>query len=155
MQRDSKGRLTIQSRSPCAGVRQICICKDFPALFRKPPSRPSPLQSRRFEIKYETSLKEPLVQLGVTKPFDTSGPSDLTRLADEDGAPVTNLVVSDVIHKTYIKVHRGREGPCVLCSLVLVDCCARAQPCAHTPPRRRRSAALCAPAPALLALRLS
>ena len=42
---------------------------------------------------------------GVSKPFDTSGPSDLTRIALEaDGQPATNLAVDDVLHKVYIKV---------------------------------------------------
>lgn len=58
----------------------------------------------RFEIEFGTSLSDALRQLGVTQPF---AGGDITRIAAAaGGAPVTDLQVSDVIHKVYIKVRR-------------------------------------------------
>ena len=57
----------------------------------------------RFEVEFGASLGKALRQLGVTKPFQGG---DITRVAAsaEDGSPVGDLVVSDVIHKVYVKV---------------------------------------------------
>lgn len=65
-------------------------------------------------MEYETSLKAPLRQLGLTRPFDSSGGSDLTAVVTLNGSPATDLYVSDVLQKVFVKVDElGTEAAAV------------------------------------------
>lgn len=63
----------------------------------------------RFEIEVSTSLSKPLQALGIRKPFEGG---DLTRIAAvSGGVGVSDLQVSDVVHKVYAKVdEEGTEA---------------------------------------------
>ena len=54
----------------------------------------------QFEVDYETSLKEPLMALGLTKPF-TIGQADLSLMAEPGQLP---LMVSEARHVTKLQV---------------------------------------------------
>lgn len=66
----------------------------------------------RFEIEYSVALGEILRSIGITAPF---GVGDLTQIAkDSAGNAVTDLVVSEVVHKVYCKVdEQGTEAAAV------------------------------------------
>lgn len=66
----------------------------------------------RFELTYSATLNDALQAMGLAAPFR---PGDLTRIAaDAGGAPVTDLSVDSVLHKTYIKVdEEGTEAAAV------------------------------------------
>ncbi|KAI7837490.1 hypothetical protein COHA_008681 [Chlorella ohadii] len=63
----------------------------------------------RFEVEFGTSLVDALRALGLSAPF---AGGDITQIAeDEQGRPIGDLQVSDVIHKVYIKVdEEGTEA---------------------------------------------
>lgn len=65
------------------------------------------LSMPKFEVSYEDSLKNELKQLGIKDAFDTSA-ADLSLMNEEH---IKNLYISDVLHKTYIKVdEKGTEA---------------------------------------------
>lgn len=62
----------------------------------------------KFEFKFDNSLKDELAALGMTDAFDDAK-ANLSGISD-----VAKLVISEVMHKTYIKVdERGTEAAAV------------------------------------------
>lgn len=62
----------------------------------------------KFEFKFDNSLKDELAALGMTDAFDDAK-ANLSGISDE-----AKLVISEVMHKTYIKVdERGTEAAAV------------------------------------------
>ncbi|MEE8575759.1 MAG: serpin family protein, partial [candidate division Zixibacteria bacterium] len=74
----------------------------------------------RFTIEYETSLVEPLKQLGMIDAFSRSA-ADFSRMFDKSYD--TNISIDDVRHKTYVKVNEeGTEAAAVTSvQMVLTD----------------------------------
>jgi serine protease inhibitor len=62
----------------------------------------------KFEFKFDKSLVDNLKALGMTDAFD-DGKADLSGISDD-----SKLIISEVMHKTYIKVdERGTEAAAV------------------------------------------
>jgi serpin B len=62
----------------------------------------------KFEFKFDNSLKDELAALGMTDAFDDTK-SNLSGISD-----AAKLIISEVMHKTYIKVdERGTEAAAV------------------------------------------